>query len=1050
MKPLMLKLSAFGPYIDETIDFSRINHKELFLVSGDTGSGKTMIFDAICVALYGESNGAERSEDSFKSDYMNNEVLMKIEFTFELRDKIYKIIRVPKQKRLKKRGEGFTEEKGFVELYEVIQGEDIALNLDQDANAAIRELIGLDAKQFRQIVMIPQGQFRRLITENSEEREKILKSIFNVYKYQLFQHRLEKMNNELIATLKTINTNIDLEITHIDYANHTALREAVEEKFRDVNKIVSLLDSHINDEYESIKQLETQKEANQLKIKKIEEEIEKAIKNNESIKAYEKAKEEKVTLEKEISQYKLIEQQIKMANKCYRLIPLENNIQKRMEEIKVAEQLLVDNQKELEKIEESLKEKRKALDEVDTQKNRENVKNYEERITKLKDGLPKVNHLIVLAKKSKELHLDYQKSKAAVEQAKDRMSKIKIEVQRLNTEKLENEGAHVNLEIYKSKLKDEKRKQSERTEIHNSVTGYISVLENYNHSQRILEKEKKAYELGKKGYEEMQNKWLNGQASVLAENLKEGEKCPVCGNTHHISLATQDEQVPSYNQLKTYKSKVKDLEEIFTRCQRETIGFEKELENKKAEIKKRVNAFNQMYKSALPEDMHQIRSRFETDLVALNNEQETLNKTLGQLALQKERYEKADSHLLKMNEEIKILEKKEEELQKEYLKIYEIMVETDSQLRTLEDDIPEKWRDIDKINEKILAYNQWIEAYQQRLLGLKTEVEDLSKIGASISGGILEGNKRVLTHKQLLVEAKEEFSNALAQNEFESEAQYRDSKLPEERVNELTRLVDGFNQRLASNKAMIESLSNHTKDMQLIDVELKNENRRGLLGEQEGLTKEITGIRLRVTDNEKQKKLILGLRNRYEVLQEKQAIIGDLSTVTSGGKGTSRVTFERYILATFFQDIIESANIRLSKMTSGRYELIIKKLSTDLRRKTGLDIEVYDYYTSKARDVNTLSGGEGFKAALALALGLADVAHAYSGGIKVDAMFIDEGFDSLSQESLDQAIDCLLDINEKGRVVGIISHVAELKERIDTRLIVEKGKNGSKTHFEGV
>jgi exonuclease SbcC len=137
-------------------------------------------------------------------------------------------------------------------------------------------------------------------------------------------------------------------------------------------------------------------------------------------------------------------------------------------------------------------------------------------------------------------------------------------------------------------------------------------------------------------------------------------------------------------------------------------------------------------------------------------------------------------------------------------------------------------------------------------------------------------------------------------------------------------------------------------------------------------------------------------------------------------------------------------------MTSGRYELIIKKLSTDLRRKTGLDIEVYDYYTSKARDVNTLSGGEGFKAALALALGLADVAHAYSGGIKVDAMFIDEGFDSLSQESLDQAIDCLLDINEKGRVVGIISHVAELKERIDTRLIVEKGKNGSKTHFEGV
>lgn len=894
MKPLNLKMSAFGPYRDLTeIDFSQIGKSELFLITGDTGAGKTTIFDAISFALFNEVSGSNRPISSLRSNFALTEETY-VELKFEHKNQIYKVSRKPQYERLKKSGEGTTTSIADASL----EYNDKVITGTKNVNDKIIEILGINAKQFKQISMLAQGEFIKILFANSKDRTEIFRRIFETDIFEIITNNLVEIAKRSRIELENLKTSFTTNAENIRWKEKPVSVDLIDFKKLnqlDIDEILKLLNEEIEKNKVEYKEKNAKNEKLLKDKNKLEEKIKKINDQNEKVKRYQKLIAISAILKEK-----------------------EKNIQEKEEKVKISERILTSVMPKEEivlRIKKQIEDDQNKIDIINT---------------KIKDGEKIEKENQVKLKNLSELKKLIDKYKKIIEKE----------------EKI-SEGI--------SKVKN----------INKCVREMDNLTEQYN-------KINKDYQIKNKEYLEAEDKFFREQAGIIAEKLEDGKPCPVCGSTEHPNIAQKSKDVLTEEELNLLKKEVEKLE--------------KENNDSKENITK------------------------------INSKIETIQDSISEIKIN---YISLEQYIDSINAEYKNIKDEKDKSKKAFEDLIKIISNT--------------YEDIDDFNYddyKEEIYEE-IKKDSEKLIENKTSLNNITKN--------IEENKKEFLSKN------SEYIDTIRKLGFENEKDYKANTLSEHDIEKLKNEIDEYKEKKTSNKAKIEELEKELTDKEIVDISQDNENLEQLINEQKELNKEVSKHKTLLEINTDTNKKLKATATELLEKMNKVATIEELSRIANGtAYGKRRIAFEQYVQATYFDMIIIEANKRLINMTDNRYVLVRKKASDKISEKIGLDLDVLDNYNGKLRDIKSLSGGESFKAALALALGLSDIIQSYSGGVVIDTLFIDEGFGTLDSESREQAINTLMTLTGNNKLIGIISHVSELKERIDKQIVVTKSQDGSK------
>lgn len=1043
MKIKKLIITGFGPYAEkQELDFeTHLDGKNMFVITGNTGAGKTTIFDAINFALYGEASGSERDGKNLRSDFADKSTPTEVELYFSLRNKDYYIKRSPQYFRAKQRGDGFTESKPTAEM----KFGDKTVSGPKEVTRLVEEILGITCEQFKQLVMIPQGEFKKLLNSDSDKKEEIFRKIFGTKVFSDIQQNIKLEANNLKKSIEQIQRDRENRIKAFSLKEEDEdLRRIINAKDLNIELILSKFKDTIDkDEIEEDIIKEKLKEIN-IEINNISKELVLANDINKKIDNLEKYKcdLDKLNLLKQEYETKAVKLESgkksvtalsfeeKYKEKKISLLRVEDSLKRSIESLNKYKKEFEDAERKL-KIEnekEDLKnDLRKKLDEIE--KLKEKALNYQSNKEKL-DKLKKESQYII--ERIKQIDLDRNK---------------KNDLIKLLSEELEN----IN------KLKDEK------SSLDIQEINYISKQEKLNKLLSALEKCKlesqrhvkgtafyenadKEYNEKKNNYEKLEDAFRRNQAGILAKGLVEGENCPVCGSTHHPKLAVIEAESINEEAVKEAKALADKFYEKREAYYRELTKIQAEINSLKEETIKPIfiEIFNE---ENLKDD---IEVAIEKVSFELKNNYSNLDKIINR----KKEIEKVVSLELNKVKQKQEIEKFTEELRIELENKNKELLTKEGELKTQEANLQNivsefkgTIRSVKDLEEEQLKVNSTLEKLKEDYIKAEKDFNNIKTVYDKENGNRSSLEKVTENAKSELDDALKMFKEKVLELGFENYNDYSSSRMTEVEINALERDINKFNMDISNAQKVYNLSLEECKDLNKVDIRNIEEALETKNNEKINLEKTEKEIYLRISQN----KRIIGECINYSKLieadEEKYKTVGKLAKVINGDN-PRKISFERYVLAAYFEDIIEAANIRFSQMTSNRFELLRKEELGDKRKGQGLDLEVFDNYTGKSRDVKTLSGGECFKASLSMALGLADVVQSYSGGIQLDTMFIDEGFGTLDPESLDSAIECLIDLQDDGRVVGVISHVQELKDRIETKLEVSSTNKGSKAVFK--
>lgn len=1056
MRPVKLVMSAFGPYRGkEIIHFDDLKDRKLFLVTGPTGAGKTTIFDAISFAMYGEASGDLRSAESLRSQFAESDCLTKVELTFELRDKTYIIHRIPRQQKPKTRGDGFTEQKSDASL-KILSGDDVdALVITgvKSVTEKIESVMGINAEQFRQIMMIPQGEFKKLLMADSQDREKVLQKLFDTQIYRAMQSKLDDSAKKLGNNIKGNRKLRDHELNGIDSGENQELKNLIELEDKPYTKIIKITKNQIESEQLKIRELEEDDKKLHKVIKEKSAQKEIAIQINKEFEELDSLKNKLELQNQMLDEFELKKVKLERAKKAKEIYAIEKSFVSEMNEFKsisldlenINTKLSIMSNLRIEAMENLKKEKSDEYEERRT-------KSYEY-LNKLKSYVDKVNVIANLEDDIKKLMEEEKIKKEQIKKAKEQNIEQETSIKKLKSKIEESQNAVLELE----KKRNEHREEKQFGEIVQELIQINDKLELAKQELIRIDEVKIESEnrvkLAEENYTRGRVIYHTNQAAMLAQNLREGMPCPVCGAKKHIKLA-------EFSLDAIDQSEIEDLEN--------KLNLEKKMHSE--------NVSKLAAKKVAFEEAHEYRNKIIDRALKMEFEAEKLDeKYLKSEANESKKYlneiiERSKIRMIKITDEDKVLRnivdgslKLKQNLEKEEktfeLRVKQIdkyieqlssidssLISKNTKLSTLYDEIPENIRKKDRLLSNIESSEREYEKLQKSLEEAKEKIEslELEFVANKERKNGLEQNLAKISKK--LETTKLEYETMISKSGFDGESDYKNSRLNDVEIVDLEEKILDYEtnknkvaERLAFIKEKLES-----KTIQNIDEIEK------LIYELEYEQKEVlqkkNGLERRMMNNKGHIDEAIKLTELMKEDEEKYNTIGHLARI-SKGENKSRMTFERYVLAAFLEDIIKAANQRLRKMSGGRYHLSRTEELERLNKQSGLELEVYDNYTGKSRHVKTLSGGESFKASLSMALGLSDFVQSYSGGVQLDTMFIDEGFGTLDQESLDSAINCLVELQEAGRLVGIISHVQELKERIDARLEVVASSTGSSTEF---
>lgn len=1059
MKPIKLIISAFGPYADTMpeIDFEQFENKGLFLISGDTGAGKTTIFDAICFALYGETSGAYRDTKNLRSEYAKPSARSFVDFYFSHQGKRYHVYRQPSFDRQKQRGEGVITEREKAEFY--CEGE-MPIEGATLVNNAVKELLQIDFKQFKQIAMIAQGEFWNLLNASTDDRTKILRTIFMTSGYQKIGYKLKERKNESFSRRKTTEESIIQYFKDATAPEEGQLAEelsSLQDKAGksgsawNIDEMLEILSNIISADKSALKE---GGKAFSYQNKILEEKktaLNNANTNNDFLRRLEKFKEEKEQLENRRDEIKKLQSLVKCQKAAVRGVkPVYDLLKKAEGDVEATGRSII-----------SKKEEAVAA--------RSHIASAEDILKTSLEQKPKAEQLNKKAEKLKEDFDKYGERDTLV----SGIRAFEEEAERLKEEdiilKKEEENLKDKIKHLDNTIKELKNCKAELINVQNGGKELASLkselediiqkaIPNYREAERDLKKKQDNFKDARSKYHDAQAECKccqdildNCRAGILAQGLEEGNKCPVCGSTHHPELAVLPEETASEDEL----NKLQAAEE-----------------SAKNEKEKALVAAEKA-KTAVTSAEDQLRGRIldciENEHSSVHADGNTHLEALYQLVLEE---------LNDVKEQILVNTKKEIRLKRDCEACDKAVEDVEKARGAETDNLTKRIKDYNcrkELNQRLLtekktalkAYEKLefadLETAQKEEKKAKSDAQRIFEAIENAQAAKQEADNRKIEidavlntleetlkdQKKKADDSRENFERTLKIKKFASEEEFLEFLTAEDEIADHENEINEYNQLLKINSEQLKQAEADAKGKTQIDeTELQQEvKEQGLIAEQ--LRDKNNQIDHRVQNNEEIKKKISAQRSSLEKYRRENDMCSRLYALIAGDiSNKAKVTFEQYIQAAGFDNIIAAANRRLLPMSDGQYELIRKNDSNDKKSKTILNLEVQDNFTGHRRPVGNLSGGESFKASLSLALGLSDTVSSNLGGIQMDALFVDEGFGTLDRKSIESAMDILINLSGSNKLVGIISHREELMENIPQQIKVEKTKWGSRIDID--
>lgn len=1014
MRPIQLTMDYFGPFKKETIDFTQLQSVPLFLITGKTGSGKTTIFDAMSVALFGTTSGDKRKAEELRSDWASDDAITCLNFTFEHQHKFYHIKRSPKQKIAKKRGNGLREMSAVAEctIYDAAGEEIRHIDGVKPVNQFIVELLHLNQKQFTQFVLLPQGAFRHFLESDSNEKEQILRELFGTQSYNqivaVLAERVKQMKKEneqsvlaLDHYLKQLEVEslADLPKVHQRQEELLAQKQALATQLKDYQEQVKAA----YESYEKSKQIAQQLE----RFAALQQEQQTLNQKEEAI-----AKLQQTVAENEyIAQYlSLFEEVEELAQKQQEWQQKVKVNQATLEEKKTQCEALQQEYQALQSQEDAMKQKEWQLHRLQEEMQQiQAAKNCQAELMDVNKQLEQQETLQQQLNNQLDQLVTIEQEQQAVLQQE---ASLREQQMHLQTEQLSWQQ-QCRIADEWQELEENQRKIGVQRQQLSQQDEQLS-----QHLQNLMQEQTRC-----------NDEILLAEINDLAKQLSPDAPCPLCGSLNHPHPHQINEQLADVSELKK---------------QQQTIGQKITVAHRDiAELEKQLNTLSDKGSNAL-QSIEKYRNDTQKEsvdllLVALNAEREKIvlaEQQQAQLASDiQQAQQKRQQAMAEMEKVQSQLETVRTTIQQQQNRL--VQLQTTLQSLPEIDQQAEKQQQMNELQQQVEQYQQSYRVIQAQLTEQQEQLQQVQQAQITLTTQLNNYREQWQKRQSELQEkmdqyhlAKEWFGDRkpeLAQLDSQKKAiqSYQEAVLKNQmQLQELQPIVTVQNQQLAGSLTTIYEKYQHKQQLmteyqsQLSQLEVQWQNQNKLLQEVE--------------------QLMETQQAHIDKLEEMQTLYEGLA----GKSSRSNVSLERFVLQKTFSEVLEIANHRLQKLTNQRYRLLLNGNSQSRINRSGLELEVYDDYSGVARSVSTLSGGEGFIIALALALSFGDLIQQKIGSVQIETLFIDEGFGTLDEESLDVALKALEEIETEGRVIGIISHVNELKQRIPQQIQVKECGNG--------
>ncbi|GEK29151.1 AAA family ATPase [Furfurilactobacillus siliginis] len=1032
MRPLKLTLQNFGPYRDQTIDFEEFNDVPVFLISGKTGAGKTTIFDAMCFALFGRSSGGDRQPDQMRSDFAEPTAETVVTFIFEHLGQQYTITRKPKQTLAKKRGTGVHDQEASVELTMfAADGEETTLTKRRDVDAKVTDLLHLNAAQFMQIVLLPQGQFRQFLEADSNDKQKLLANLFGT---SLYARWAAKLNEQLKAAQAGVQGKQN-EVAALRQLIYWQDNQAPDEDANDQDVLSALtvqndaMQPEVTKQQQAVTSAQKQLDLLNDQVKSEEtllqyfSERDQALQRQTELVAQQP---EMDALQANITDLEWVQTLVSQLDELDRAKATTTEIEQRIQHTQTDHDAAVTTLATAKTAEQALQ-----AQQADEQKRQTEIAD----LTARRPLFAQVDQLKLVVTKQQQQAKTLQDQAAELNQRRTTAQTQLSQLQATLTELGNVSHQQLTLQEQQHQVDGLAESQLALTQQHEQLVGTQT---QETQLQAAVQKAQQQDQDAIATFAKIDHEWTVSQIQRLSAKLAPGEPCPVCGSTEHPAPAVQVATLVSEDEVKQAQATQEQSHEQLTKVTAQLT-----------ETTKRVTEQQVRYDETAADWCADVNKLTETPAATLAAAQLAFEKIQNDVQQARQAVSMAVSKqkqtTIAITETTTTIDRLTEQLAAVAEQQHALEVTLATQQAQLTDQLaqlPNGFADLAAVDTQVTVLQEASAQFttalsqqtkerdqaQQQVTTLQTQLQELASQKTQTTANVTS-----LTEQLTTVITNHDSEDSLTS--------------VKERRQQLAKLSvwrqswQVFTTAVAQVKGQLATLTTQIGKQVKPDVQQTIVKRDQQQAQLETLRAASYALSQQLTSNQKLAESISAALVEGRAQREQLAQIAELAD-TVAGRTKSHLSLERYVLQTYLQQVLTVANSRLSVLTNNRYRFELEASAGSFATDTGLEINVFDDQAGKVRSVHTLSGGESFIAALSLALGLGEVIQNESGAVAIEALFIDEGFGSLDEDALQTAMEALQTIEGQHRMIGIISHVTELQEQIPDQLIVTASADG--------
>lgn len=1049
MKPTKLTLSAFGPFSDLVeLDLTQLDGQGLFLITGDTGAGKTTLFDAICFALYGEVSGPYRPVEHLRSDFAAPDAQTFVQLEFVHRGKPYILKRNPAYERPKLRGSGTVKKKPDALL--ILPGEPPVQGVRQ-VNAAVRELLGIDCPQFKQVGMIAQGEFMKLLNASTDEREGILRQVFATQKYQNLTNALQAAAGDAKKACETQNLLMLERFRQVDCPETSAHKESIVNLKREENpallpQMQAALAALLDEDKAELARLEPA-------LAQAQQALERATRLEEQAKTAEGTRQRLAAERAKLTQLQDKAPEMQQREEAFRrseaALKQVKPLADRADGAAAAEAKARRELKALApRLEQAQQNEAAAFTRLEQAKATHlEVESLSKKLALLEQQLPLYRQhqeaaeaLAELKTQTDTAETDFETAKAAAEAKEEALRQTRRELDELKE-------APLQLAQVCQRYKDLTGAKNALANWQTAAEEERTAAENLHTAQQDYQEKQETFQQAEAHAAGLRRRLDDCRAGLLARDLNEGVPCPVCGAVHHPAPAALPAEPVTEADLKATEDAREAARGEKDQAMKESGSSSAAYNAAQEHTARQWKLFAQHWQEQAlipplpPEGPAPEPAQLDK---ALANALADCKAEGRQLREHDDRRKKLEGLLPDQEKAARAEAEKRDNLR-------DVLAKLAADTASAKTRVGQLAQGLDWPSEQA-ALNQKAE-WEGRHKALQAEQTNAQAAYETAQEALNALNDKQTEKSAVLKEKAEqmrasarELEEILRKMAFADRAAYEAALCTEEELRSEREALDQHKHDLQTAEAAVAALEKEAANQPQPAAPLPQleERHRAADDEVHKLNQASSTVGFRQKSNQAIADALNRLAKESEQARRKANLLNYLyNTVKGKQAGKVNLSFEAYIQAYYFERVVEAANRRFEAMSEGRYLLRRRDDSVSISGKNALVLDVLDHYTGKLRPVSSLSGGESFKAALCLALGLSDVIQAGSGGVEIDALFVDEGFGTLDEASLDKALEVLLGLAGPGKMVGVISHVPELKDRITRQIVLKKGALGS-------